>query len=360
MNNRRKIIGLFIALVVVIGFVVAINPDQKPENIKIGVMLGLTGPYAFVGENMRNGVVLAAEQYNAAHPNDTVELIIENDEFEPKKALTVYQKLIGVDHIDALINMSTPSIGVIYDQVTKLDMPVIQGGEQTFEPIDDNVLQVLPGNIELEKQLGAFIKEKGYKTPVVVYTNNDAMIRFKNAFVGSLGGSPKEFIINADEKDLRTHVLKVSEAKPDVIVLLMFPDSGAQFVRQYAAISKLPQLVFDANAQSGFGEYQKTLNGAEMLNGAYIGTISQNLSQEFKDAYKKRFGAEPGVFSDLGYDGFNLLIDTYDSDGKEWIKNVKESKLIGAAGQIEFDSVGVRLPTVKIVQIQDGKIPVEN
>ncbi|MES2470774.1 MAG: ABC transporter substrate-binding protein [Patescibacteria group bacterium] len=361
MKIQTKIIAAIIALVIVGGIWAANTKESKPETLKIGMISILSGEYSVVGENLRNGALLATEEYNRAHPDSKIEFIPEDDGFDSKKALSAYQKLVGIDHIDALINVSTPSIGAIYDLVTKTDIPVIQGGEQPVQPTSDNVFQILPGNIELEKQLGAYIKEKGYKNPVVVFTNNDTMIRFKNAMVEGYGTAMKEYTINADEKDFRSSVLKASESNPDIVIVLMFPESGAQFVKQYANLKgKLPQLAFDANAQSGISDYQRILNGGKILDGALIAVVSSSVTQEFKDAYKKRFGTEPGFFSDLGYDAVNLLIATSDKDGEKWIENVKNANFTGVSGKIEFDNVGVRKPEVKIVTIKDGKIPFEN
>jgi branched-chain amino acid transport system substrate-binding protein len=184
------------------------------------------------------------------------------------------------------------------------------------------------------------------------------MIRFKNAFVEGYGESITEFTINGDEKDFAPHVLKVSQTNPDVIILLSFPQSGAQFLKEYISTKgKLPQIAFDANAQSGFEDYKRILNGGEVLKGSIIATVSSKISDEFKVAYKNRFGNEPGVFADIGYDAFKVLMETHNEDGKKWIKNVENSNISGVSGKIEFDGVGVRKPEVNIVRIADGKIP---
>ena len=88
--------------------------------------------------------------------------------------------------------------------------------------------------------------------------------------------------------------------------------------------------------------------------------MSSSVSEEFKTAYKARFNTDPGFFSDLGYDAFNLLVNTYSKDGKKWIQNVKEADFTGVSGKIEFDQIGVRKPEVKIVTIQNGGIPAGN
>lgn len=362
MNKNTLIkLGLGIVVLLFVGGLFISNGEKSstPKSVRVGMISILSGEYSSVGENVRNGAMLAAEQYNAKHPDSKIELIIEDDGFDPKKALSAYQKLTSINKIDALINVSTASIGGIYDLVTKTDMPVIQGGEQHIEPTKDNVFQIMPGNIELEEKLGAYLKEKGYKNPALVYTNYDAMIRFKKALVSGYGPGISEFALGADDKDFATHVLKVSQINPDVVIMLTFPQQGAQFIKEYVSIKgKVPQLAFDTNAQSGIADYQRILNGAQVLNGSIIAIVSSNISQEFKTAYKNRFGTEAGFWTDLGYDSLNLLVETHNKDGKKWIKNVNDASIVGVNGKIEFDEVGVRKPEVSIVRISGGQIPV--
>lgn len=356
MKNKKLI--WVIVLIVLIGVLFVLKTqNNKSDLMKVGMISILSGEYSVVGENFRNGALLAQEEYNLKNPDKQIPFVAEDDGFDSKKALSAYQKLVGIDHINSLINVSSPSIGAIYDLVTKTEIPVIQGGEQTTEPTDDNVFQVLPGSIDLERQLGAYIKEKGFKNPVVVYTNNDTIIRFKNALIQGFGAGIKEVSIKADEKDFGTHVLKVSSEKPDIVVVIMFPESGAQFVKRYASLGNLPRLAFDANVQSGLKDYQRILDGGSVLDGSIVAIIPQSSSPEFISAYKKRFGIEPGFMSDVGYDAFNLLVKTYDRDGKKWIENIKNVQFTGASGPIEFDNVGVRKPEVKFVEMVGGELP---
>ena len=358
MTKKIKIILTVILLaLLVLGGIGTYKIITKPKPIKVGMISILSGDYSAVGENFRNGAILASEQYNLKHPDQKVQLVVEDDGYDSKKALSAYQKLTGIDHIDALINVSTPSIGAIYDLVTKTNIPVIQGGEQPILPTNDNVFQILPGNIELEKSLGTYIYQKGYVNPAIVYTNDDTMIRFKDAFKTGYASSTHDFVINGDTKDFKSDIVKISSIKPDIIIILMYPESGAQLIKQYSSIKKLPKLAFDANAQSGIKDYQRILNGASILNGSIIAVVSTQTLQGFKDTYKKRFKSEPGVFSDLGYDAFVTLMTTYNVDGKVWISNVKSTNRRGASGPVQFDEVGVRKPSVKILEITNGDIP---
>ena len=357
--KKIKIISIALILIVVVILITSFGNTNK-SNIKIGMISMLSGDYSVVGENFRNGSILALEQYNAKN-SDKIDLIIEDDGFNTSKAISAYKKLTSIDKVDALINVSTPSIGAIYDDVTKAGMPVIQGGEQPIIPANDNVFQVMPGNIPLEKTFGKSLSEKNYKNPVILYTQHDTMIRFKNAFVEGYGKSIKEFAVGQADTDYRTLVSKVAVEKPDIIILLAFPQQGAQIISEYKKQngSVLPQLAFDANAQSGFSDYIRILGSGDVLNGSIIATIQQDLSKEFIDAYKIRFGTEPGFFADLGYDGFNILVSTRDANKEKWVNNLKATNYSGVTGKIAFDTEGVRMPITKIVTIANGVIPKE-
>lgn len=359
MNTKTKwILGVVVLIIAVWVVISQSGVGNNKGEIRIGMISILSGEYSVVGENFRNGALLAVEQYNAINPDNKVVFIPEDDGFDSKKALSAYQKLTGIDQINALINVSTPSIGAIYDLVTKTNIPVIQGGEQPTEPTADNVFQILPGNIESERQLGAYLKAQGFLSPAIVYTQNDAIIRFKNAVLEGYGKPAKEFPISATEKDFRTHVLKTSAANADVVVLLMFPEPGALFLQEYLKQQqKLPQLAFDANFQSGFLDYQRILGNLKVLDGSIVSTIKIIVSDQFKNDYKNRFQADPGFMSDVGYDALNLLIKTYSSNGEKWIENVRRVSFGGVGGTIQFDSIGVRKPQVEMVRIVNGSLP---
>ncbi|MEK7185698.1 MAG: ABC transporter substrate-binding protein, partial [Patescibacteria group bacterium] len=193
-NNTKKILIGVVVLVLIIGFVayfsatLSDSPEKVAKELNIGLISILSGDYAASGENIKNGVVLASEQYNKIHPESPIHLFIEDDGFSSRKGVSAYQKLTSLNHIDGLINVSTPTIDSIYESVVKDGMPVIQGGEQGSKPLADNVFGIFPDNVDSEYDYGVYLREKGVKEMVVVYTRNDAMIRFVEAFKAGFQG----------------------------------------------------------------------------------------------------------------------------------------------------------------------------
>lgn len=273
MNKTSKIL-IAVVVIALVAIVIYVSGDKtgSETGFKVGLISILSGEYAAVGQNYANGVILAHEEYNAAHPDAKIELTVEDDGFTGGKGVTAFQKLVSVNKIDALINVSTPTIDSIYSSVSKMSMPVIQGGEQGGEPVADNVFGMFPSSVDSEYDYGVYMRERGIKEMSIVYTNIDAMIRFVDAFKKGFQGTTTDYVVAVDEKDFRTHALKAASAKPKVIGLFMFPQQGAQFLKEYfkVDISK-PQYFFDANFQSGLPDYKRILGNLAPLNGALVG-----------------------------------------------------------------------------------------
>jgi len=350
-------IGAVIVVIIIVAVAVNHSRSSSPKGIHLGLISILSGEYAAVGENFRNGSLLAEEQYNKAHPDAPVTMDIEDDGFTGGKALSAYQKLVDVDHINGLINVSTASIDAIYDLVTKNGMPVIQGGEQGRVPTDDNVFGIYPDSIASERDFGAYMKGKGLTHMTIVYTNVDAMIRFVAAFKEGFQGSTTDIVIDSSETDFRTHALKAVGTHPVAIGTFMYPQQGAQFMKEFLKIATTkPVMFFDTNFISGFTDYQRIMGDLTVLDGSIVGGMKLDDTQAYKAAYKARFGADAPFLSDIGYDSFNLMVQTYSSDKATWLSNIKNADFQGASGEIKFGPTGNRTPETQMMTIQGGKL----
>lgn len=84
---------------------------QAQEPIRIGSILSVTGPAAFLGEDMKAGMELAIEEINEAGGIDgrKVEWVFYDAESQTQKALSSTRRLISQDRVDIIVgggNMS--------------------------------------------------------------------------------------------------------------------------------------------------------------------------------------------------------------------------------------------------------------
>jgi branched-chain amino acid transport system substrate-binding protein len=100
---------------------------------------------------------------------------------------------------------------------------------------------------------------------------------------------------------------------------------------------------------------------AEGLLCSQAGLPPQAADKKFLDAYKKRFNADPIIYSPFTYDAANLLIAAMQkansTDPKKYLPEVAKIDFNGVTGKIAFDSKGDRKDAeMTIFTMKGGKI----
>lgn len=94
-----------VLLIVICG---CLSQSVRAETFKIGVLLDLSGPAAYVGRQYQMGAELALEELKAA--GEPVSLLFGDHTLSPLKATSEAEKMITIDGVDALfVNGSAPS-----------------------------------------------------------------------------------------------------------------------------------------------------------------------------------------------------------------------------------------------------------
>jgi branched-chain amino acid transport system substrate-binding protein len=92
-----------IAVVIISLFIFMQNTKNKPENIKLGFVAGLSGKYSTLGVNVKDGVLMALEEINYKIGDNQIELIIKDDKQNPKDAKKAIDELVRQNESDNLI-----------------------------------------------------------------------------------------------------------------------------------------------------------------------------------------------------------------------------------------------------------------
>ena len=86
-----------------IALAVQIAPAAAQEELRIGVIAPMTGPFAQVGTDMTDGFNMYLEQANGMLGGIKVKVIFEDSQAKPDTAVTKAKKLILEDHVQMIV-----------------------------------------------------------------------------------------------------------------------------------------------------------------------------------------------------------------------------------------------------------------
>ena len=132
-----KRLSLILVLILVAASIVT------AQDIKVGGVGPVTGEAATFGVSTKNGIMLAAEEWNAKgglFNNRKVRIIFEDDKGDPAEGATVYTKLIQQDNVVAII-------GTVMSKVTLAGAPIAQAaGIPMISPTSTNERVTMVGD----------------------------------------------------------------------------------------------------------------------------------------------------------------------------------------------------------------------
>lgn len=355
MNKKKTLIG---ALVVVVVIVLILTLSQKEsKQIRIGVIAPLTGDFGAVGENFVNGMKTAEAVYEKETGNQ-IDLIIEDDGGLATKGLSAFKKLTEVDKVNGLVNVFTSTMDAIYEPSKDLQYPVLMGFFQANNVGDDHVFQITLGNDGVWNKYAEYLNKADFNKDhvVIVHSKDAAQESFAKEFAQFFDGEKEIIVASSDKNALKSDATKIANLKPTAIVFFLTPENGAVLTKELLnLIDPKTQLIYDIQIHTGSQYYADVLGDMNKINGAISIIPEADANEKFVADYKKVIGKDPGFTSDFGYDALMTYLESYEQDEAAWTKNLKQTDLAGASGQIKFDANGIVLPNLTIKNLVDGK-----
>src|SRR5688572_8422198 len=100
MKQSIKIIGVLVLILLVGISLYSSRQETSSEVVRIGAIIPLTGQYGALGGSVQKAMTMTKDDLGA---NANIEIIFEDDQYDPKLAVTAYKKLRDIDHIDAVV-----------------------------------------------------------------------------------------------------------------------------------------------------------------------------------------------------------------------------------------------------------------
>ncbi|HUY02796.1 MAG TPA: ABC transporter substrate-binding protein [Rhodocyclaceae bacterium] len=306
------------------GFV-SLQSVASAEVVKVGMILTYSGPDTSLGQLIDRGASLYIKLHgNDLPPGTKVEIIRRDDTgVNPAVAKRLAQELIMRDHIDILTGGQwTPNTMAIETLANQAKIPYVVMGAGGSK-ITANAPYVIRTSFTLWQScypLGQWAAKKGYKTAYTLVSDfapgHDAEAAFTKAFTDGGGKVIGSVRIPMQATDYLPYMLKVKEAKPDV--LFLFNPGGPVATAYMKALANIGisgskiQVIGsgDITTDEELPNMGRAPLGVITVD-HYSAAATRKPNQEFVAAWKKAYGANstPNFFSVGGWDGMEAIYD---------------------------------------------------
>ncbi len=297
------------------------------ENVKLGVILGFTGPIESLTPDMAAGAELAMKEVSdsgALLGGSTVESVRGDSTcVDAAAAQAAAERLITSDKVSAIMGADCSGVTTAILQNVAMANGVVMVSPSATSPalsdIEDNGLffRTAPSDARQGQVLAEILKENGVKSAALTYTNNDygkGLAESIKSNVESMGISITISAAHEDGKgDYSAEVGALAQAGGDVLIVAGYLDQGGKGVIQGALDSGafetfvLPDGMIGDSLPIAIGD---GLNGSY---GTVPGTDSPGAAKFGEMATAAGFKAGP--FSAESYDAAALILLAMEAAG---------------------------------------------
>ncbi len=340
------------------------------EEVKIGVILPMTGAVAAFGQMTWEGIELANE-LRPTVLGKPVKLILLDNKSDKVEAANTASRLIEKEHVVAAIgavaSSNTLSAAPIFE---KAKVPLItpastnplvtQGRKFIFRACFIDPFQ---GQVAAKFAINNL---KAKKAAILVDIAQDYCVGLANFFeknFKAMGGEivSKTFCKTGDQ-DFSAQLTTIKAKNPDVIYIPNYYTEDALIAKQAREMGITAPLLSGDGAQAP----QLIEIGGKAVEGMYYTThfnekaVSTELGKKYVEIYHKKFNKSPNALGALGFDAYYILLDAIERAGnldpikiRDGIAATKDFK--GVTGTITIDEHGNAVKSAVIETVKNGK-----
>ena len=345
------------------------------KDVKIGVVLPLTGNIAAFGQTSKGGLDIAYEQKNTLSNGDKVKLVVVDDRGDKVEAATAAKRLLDKDKVAVILGEVASSNSMAMAPVAeKAKTPMITHASTNPRVTKDKKYVTRACFIDPFQGavMAKYALDNGLKKAVVVTdAKQDYSVglskAFKKAYTAGGGQILKTVLINSGDKDFNAQVATIKQANPDIIAFTGYYPEAALMVKQARDMGiKTPFIGADG---VGFPELVK-IGGKAAEGFMYTdhfneAAASSPEAKAYVDAFHKKYNKPADSMGALAADAYGMILQAMEncikagkaSDDKECINtNLRNTKgYKGITGVITIDKNGNAVKSAVVNAVKDGK-----
>lgn len=370
----------------------------QADEIKLGIMMGFTGPLESIIANMAPGAETAVEEVNAAggvlgHSIESIRA--DSTCVDAAAATAAAERLITSDGVSGIVGAACSGASTAALQNAAMPNGVVMISPSSTSPalstVEDNGLffRTAPSDARQGEVIAEILKEQGISSVAITYTNNDYGKGLADAIESNFvahGGEVTATVPHEDGKgDYTAEVGALAAAGGEMLVVVGYVDQGGRGMVQSSVDTGAFDTFFFPDGMIGDAlteNHGSDINGsfgtnpqsdspgtaafAEMMEGK--GLVVGPYTAETYDAAALIMLAMEAAQSSAGNDYKNSIVDVANAPGEqifpgelakglEILRNGGDIDYVGAS-DVELIGPGESSGSFRQIEIVDGEISV--
>ncbi|MFL5036906.1 MAG: ABC transporter substrate-binding protein [Microvirga sp.] len=277
----------------------------QADAIRIGHLTPLTGFLGPLGEYAQMGVKLAQEEVNAAGGvmGRKIELVME-DSVNPQTASAKAERIIERDKVAMIIGEISSASGLAIGQVAnRLKTVFINTGcnSDALRGVSCNpyMFHIEAANSMYVEGVGNYflrenlVKGKKWYTLTADYAFGHDLAKVARKFLEKHGGTlAADELVPTDATDFSPYLLKIRQARPDIVASNLAGNQITNFIKQYAEYGlPFPVVGFGFDTAVAWGAGKGNFSGIWPLVWHHL--VDTPSSKKYVEAFSKKYGKPP-------------------------------------------------------------------
>ena len=318
---------------------------QTRAPIRLGFINSFTGAIAYAAENNLDGMSLYFDSIGWTVAGRKIDLVKEDDQFNPQVGLQKAKKLLENDNVDMLtgVQASNVALAVLNYAKQKKAFYIVTGAGADAITWERNpyVFRTSLSSWQLSAPMAEWVYDNLAKEIVLTGSDyaggRDVIAEFRVPFVKKGGKVIKEIYPPLGTTDFSPYLTDIRSINPPATYDFMPGADAVRFMQQYDELGmkqKIPMTGFalvDSLSIKALGRAALDI----ITSTVYTDTVDNPESKKFAADYRAKYKSYPDLFSDYGFVAARVIADTLKAtDGDTSNKD----KLAEAMTKVSFDA----------------------
>lgn len=354
----------------VAGFACGNAPPVEEEAIRIGLIAELTGDFKLDGERLLAGAELAVQEINDAggvpigETRRRIELITEDSQDSPDRAVDAARKLVYQDNVAAMVGLSLTrtalpvarlgeNVGVPVISIGSTHPALTEGKRYVFRmPSTDSaqasiVAAFAASDLDAEAAAVLYDVASAYSTSVASV--------FQREFEAGGGRIVASETFTTGEMDYRRQLERIRDAEPDVIFLPSYRNEVRRQVEQARTLG-LDAMYLGTDSWEGV---QLPDGERAFFSYHWHRDAPREETRRFSAAYREAYNAPASGPAGLAYDATRLVLSAIEQQGRSDPESIRRglaamTHFDGASGSLTYGGTGDPIRDAVILSIDGG------